>query len=141
MAFWIKRSLIVIAAVLGYGGWAVYSNRLGQPADMAMVAWRAGCIQGGYAGVLTLINISMLEALFKRLLKRLPVTSAALITLLLATATQYAVIIPVHLINGTPNILLTLLPGLVIGTLFCCFYLWGLRRYASTAQLDIAKLD
>ncbi|MBT8148453.1 MAG: hypothetical protein KJO24_00875 [Gammaproteobacteria bacterium] len=139
MNAWIKRALIVAAAVLGYGGWAVYSNMLGQPATMDGVAWRAGCIQGSYAGLLTLVNISILEALFRFLLQRQGATAATLNTLLASTVAQYSIIIPVHLLNGTPNILLTLLPGLVIGTAFSSAYLWSLRRYARYALRDAKR--
>jgi hypothetical protein len=54
-----KQALIVLAAILGYGGWGVYSNLLDQPSDMVIVAWRAGVIQGSYAGLLTLINLAL----------------------------------------------------------------------------------
>ena len=134
-----KRALIVLAAVLGYGGWAVYSNMLDQPAAMHSVAWRAGCIQGGYAGLLTLINISILESLYRVLLQRQGITAASITTLLVSTVAQYSIIIPVHLLNGTPNILLTLLPGLVIGTAFSSAYLWSLRRYARYTQREAAR--
>ncbi|MGB5325149.1 MAG: hypothetical protein WBN40_06980 [Pseudomonadales bacterium] len=137
MPSWFKQTLIVLAATLGYGGWAVYSNMPGQlgpsgPAgmmdEMSNVAWRAGCIQGGYAGLLTLINLSILEQLFRRLRQRMQGLPAAAYTLLASTIAQYSIIIPVHLLNGTPNILLTLLPGLVISTLFSGTYLRALAR-------------
>lgn len=132
-----KQTLIVLAAMLGYGGWAVYSNMPGQlgpsgPAEMmgqmSNVAWRAGCIQGGYAGLLTLINLSILEYLYDKLLQRMPGLQAAAWTLLASTIAQYSIIIPVHLLNGTPNILLTLAPGFVISTLFSSAYLWRLAQ-------------
>ena len=123
-----KQALIVLAAILGYGGWGVYSNLLDQPSDMLIVAWRAGVIQGCYAGLLTLINLALLELLYKRLHRRMGPTPAIFCALALATAAQYSLIIPIHLINGTPNIALTLLPGFVIGTLFSFAYLWGLHH-------------
>lgn len=132
MPVWLKQTLIVLAATLGYGGWAVYSNMPGQlgpsgPAEMmgemSNVAWRAGYIQGGYAGLLTLINLSILERLFVRLRARMQPFPAAAWTLLASTVAQYSIIIPVHLFNGTPNILLTLLPGFIISTLFSSAYL------------------
>ena len=45
-----KQALIVLAAILGYAGWGVYSNLVDQPTDTVIVAWRAGVIQGSYTG-------------------------------------------------------------------------------------------
>ncbi|MBT8139986.1 MAG: hypothetical protein KJP25_09450 [Gammaproteobacteria bacterium] len=133
----LKQGFIVLAAALGYGGWAVYSNMPGQlgptgpaemMAEMSHVAWRAGFIQGGYAGLLTLINLAILERLFGHLRRRCTALQAAGLTLLVSTVAQYSIIIPVHLLNGTPNILITLLPGFVISTLFSSAYLWHVAQ-------------
>lgn len=130
-----RQLLIVMAATLGYGGWAVFSNMPGQlgPSgpdammeQMSNVAWRAGFIQGGYAGILTLINLSILERLYAMLVRRMRSLPAATYTLLVSTLAQYSIIIPVHLVNGTPNILITLLPGFIISTVFSMAYLKSL---------------
>ena len=119
-----KPYLIALIAVIGYGGWAYYSNAMVD----TTIAIRAACIQGGYSGLLTLFNVLILEALFRKLDPHLPCNANMALTLLIATTLQYAIIIPVHWLNQTPNILTTLLPGFVIGTLFSAAYLLSLKR-------------
>jgi len=120
----VRPYLIALVAVLGYGGWAYYSNAMVD----TTIAFRAACIQGGYSGLLTLFNVLLLEALFRRFDPYLSCNLNMATTLAIATTLQYAVIIPVHMLNQTPNILVTLLPGFVIGTLFSAAYLVGLKR-------------
>ena len=73
-----KQALIVLAAILGYAGWGLYSNLVDQPTDTVIVAWRAGVIQGSYTGLMTLINLAMLELLYERLHKKIGPTPAVL---------------------------------------------------------------
>lgn len=138
----IKKLLITSIAIIGYGGWALYSN---WPADggsvgnvvssvgnvvsseAQMIAIRAGIIQGSYSGLLTLVNIIILEAVFLKLNSRLPCNVNMAATVSIATITQYAIIIPIHIMNQTPNIFITLLPGFIIGTAFSTAYLMSVR--------------
>ena len=124
----LKKTVIVLAAVIGYGGWAVYSNLMDGSAAAKVIAWRAGCIQGSYAGGLTFINIWILESLYQYFVIRYQALSALLLTLTATTLAQYSVIIPVHAYNETPNILITLLPGLIIGTTFSLIYLLEIKK-------------
>ena len=125
----LKKALITLIAVLGYGGWAYYSNLSPQgTADSQMIALRAGIIQGGYSGILTLVNVIVLEALFLRLNARLSCRVNMFVTVLSAALVQYAIIIPVHIMNQTPNIFITLLPGFIIGTGFSIGYLTSVKN-------------
>lgn len=125
----LKKALITTVAVLGYGGWAYYSNLPADgAADLQMIAMRAGIIQGGYSGILTLVNVIVLEALFLRLNARLNCTVNMVVTVLAAAVAQYAIIIPVHIMNQTPNIFITLLPGFIIGTGFSVGYLMTVKN-------------
>jgi len=125
----LKKAFITLIAMLGYGGWAFYSN---SPAngdiELQEIAFRAGIIQGGYSGILTLTNIILLEAVLKHLNNHLTVNFNMIATLIVASAVQYAIIIPVHLANDTPNILITLLPGFIIGTAFSVAYLLSIKN-------------
>ena len=125
----LKKAFITLIAMLGYGGWAFYSN---SPAngdiELQEIAFRAGIIQGGYSGILTLTNIILLEAVLKHLNNHLTVNFNMIATLIVAGAVQYAIIIPVHLANDTPNILITLLPGFIIGTAFSVAYLLSIKN-------------
>lgn len=130
----IKKAFIVLTAVAGYGGWAVLSNLSDGSKQAAIIAWRAGAIQGLYAGLLTFLNIWLLERLYARIASSYSEPTAWLLTFLSAMSLQYTVIIPVHWLNQTPNILLTLLPGLLIGSIFSYLYLMSIRRYKAYAQ-------
>lgn len=92
------------------------------------VALRAGVIQGAYAGLLTLVNLSVLEFLFLKFNSLLPCLVNIFVTVLSATFVQYLIIVPIHLVNGTPNIVLTLAPGIVIGTAFSTAYLFSVKK-------------
>ena len=127
----IKRALITLIAILGYGCWALYSNwpaaGITDSAAAEMIAIRAGIIQGSYSGLLTLVNIIALEALFLRCNDKLPCQLNMIVTVCIATIIQYSIIIPVHVLNQTPNIIITLLPGFIIGTAFSSVYLLSVR--------------
>lgn len=124
----LKKAIITLVAVLGYGGWAVFSNWSSEHIEMQSIAIRAGIIQGSYSGLLTLITVILLEKLFLSLNTRLPCGLNMFVTVFTATLVQYSIIIPVHIFNGTPNILLTLLPGFVIGTAFSTAYLVSVKN-------------
>ncbi len=124
------RTLLELAdglsgALLGflfYGGWAIWAN-----SDHGMaIALRAGAIQGTMSFIVTLSGTTLMKALF--------IGHAALWVRFLrasigALVLIYSLIISVHLLNGTPNILLTLAPGLPITIFFCLSYCYGLMRY------------
>lgn len=106
-----------------YGLWAVWANHdHGLP-----IALRAGMIQGGLSFVVTLTGTQLMKTLYRmpgppwwRLLRA---CGGALLAI-------YGLIVGAHLWNGTPNILLTLAPGLPITIAFCLSFCWGLSRYA-----------
>lgn len=117
------KLLITLIAMLGYGLWAYFANCYSGSVDNPeMIATRAGLIQGGYAGALTFLNVIMLERIYDRFIDAFSHKQTIILAVLLALLTQYAVIIPVHLFNGTPNILVTLLPGFIIGSAFSITY-------------------
>ncbi len=117
------KLLITLIAMLGYGLWAYFANCYsGAVENPEMIATRAGIIQGAYAGALTFLNVIMLERIYKRLKDSFSHAQTVGIAVVIALIGQYAVIVPVHIFNGTPNILITLLPGLVIGTIFSISY-------------------
>ena len=134
------KFIITAAAVLGYGLWAYFANCYsGQVENPEMVAMRAGIIQGGYAGLLTLINVYLLEILYLRLSQRLEPPQAVAFAVLVATIAQYSLIVPVHILNGTPNIIITLLPGFLIGTAFSVTYTLAFKKKALSRHALKAK--
>ncbi len=103
------------AGWIGYGGWAYFANHdYGQTA-----AWRAFLTQGGYSFVVTLVMTVLLENLYRRTSS--VVWSAGSVSLLL-----YASSWSVNWIAGTPEILITILPGAIIGTVYSFSWCRGL---------------
>lgn len=126
------KVIATIAAVVGYGGWAYFANCNANMDDATLVAWRAAVIQGGYAGGLTLVNIYVLELLFNRATSMFSPLLSGVVAVVAALGAQYALIIPVHIFNQTPNILATLAPGLIIGTSFSSAYMYNHARQVSS---------
>lgn len=122
------KFIATFAAVIGYGTWAYWANCNADMPDAVATAWRAAAIQGGYAGGLTLVNVYVLEILFNRLALYVSTVISGSMAVLSAMVAQYALIIPVHILNHTPNILMTLAPGLVIGTAFSITYVYNHSR-------------
>jgi len=117
------KKIATIAAALGYGGWTLLANSLTEMAPSDPVILRAAVIQGSYAGFVTLANILVLELLYNRLKHYLSSTASSILALIATIALQYSLIVPVHIINQTPNIVLTLAPGFIIGIFFNGFYI------------------
>lgn len=112
-------------AVLGllfYGAWAVWANA----EHGSALALRAGALQGSLSFAVTLGGTSLMKTLFRG-----PGAAAwrALRAMLGTLALIYGLIIAVHLWHGTPEIALTLAPGLPITIAFCASYCLGLARY------------
>ena len=110
-----------LAALMGYGAWAYYINAVYEPA----LALRAGLIQGSYAFVLTLLASLLYEWLFavlrNRALRKTLTVGAGLVL-------QLVTIVSIHLVAGTPAILATVTPGLLIGGVYAALYVNLLGR-------------
>jgi len=117
-----KRALLVGAgAFLLFGGWALFANRAHPAADMT----RAALAQGGLSAASTTCSVLLLEYLYG--LGRTPahkvilgVIGTPVIILLTMTGG--------HLLARTPNVVATLLPSWISGTIFCVVYTLNLRR-------------
>jgi Kef-type K+ transport system membrane component KefB len=117
-----KRALIVgCGAFLLFGGWALIANRAHPVSDMA----RAAAAQGSLSFVSTTFSVLLLEYLYR--LGRTPGQK-----LVLAAAGTPVIVLAimtgVHALAGTPNIVITLLPSWISGTIFCVVYTLNLRR-------------
>jgi len=116
------KYVFAVAAFTGYGSWAVYSNVMDGSEASMIIAWRAGFIQGVYSAILTLANMLMLEFSYRRFFSGYAPRPARLYAVASVMFAQYFLIVPIHVINGTPNIFLTLLPGIIIGSVFSYVY-------------------
>ena len=112
----IQRGLIAATAgFAAYGGWAYYINH----SHGSSAALKALFTQGSYSFSLTLVMAFIMEWLFQ--LSSKPVTRFCLtffITSLLLYSTSWGI----NAWAGTPEILLTILPGAVIGTFYTLSY-------------------
>ena len=120
--FW-RTSLSAMAGFFGYGAWAYVAN-MNHGSDMA---WRAFFTQGGYSFVITIVLTGLMEQLFARL-RLLPANKRYWLSTLPICSALYLTSWAVNFAAGTPNIVLTIVPGAVMSTV----YIFG---YVSTLKL------
>lgn len=107
-----------LGAVLGgaaYGSWAIFANWIAGPAH----AIRIGLAHFAMSTGLTLIGVALMNRLFALVQRPL---HGAVLAFCGSMAVTYTLLISVHLMLGTPNIALTLAPGLLPTTSFCVLY-------------------
>jgi hypothetical protein len=111
-----------LAALVFYGGWAFFVN-YDYGVDMGI---RAGLVQGGYSLCLTMTSSYLMELLWVWLgEKPYGVVMALAVTMLLLFVTAYGI----NYLAGTPEILLTIGPGFLIGSIYSLLYLLNLGRH------------
>ncbi|MCV6604748.1 MAG: hypothetical protein OIF34_05555 [Porticoccaceae bacterium] len=116
-----------VAAFLGYGGWTLYVNGDGDP----MSAMSYALSYGSYSFVMTLITSGLLEGLFRGFGgQRKGSLIAGAITCLLLYAGAWGI----NYAAGTPNILITIVPGMTFSTLFVVSYLITLKKLSEAKQ-------
>lgn len=122
----LRTLLSAFAGFVGYGAWA-YAANMSYGSDMA---WRAFFTQGLYSFVITVVLTSLMEQLFIRLAALQPKQrfwcSVVPVCLLL-----YATSWTVNYAAGTPNILLTILPGAIMSTIYAFGYISTLKLLES----------
>ncbi len=106
-----------------YGSWAYFANM----AHGEAVAMRGGLVQGGYSLVLTFVMSLVTEFLYAKI-DKVGVTVAVVSIILFISA------FTIHMLVGTPEILMTIAPGWVIGSVYTVAYLLGLRRAGTSAD-------
>lgn len=123
----VRAVIAAIAALLAYGAWAFWVNS--QYSTTA--GWRAGLVQGVYAFVLTLCSSLLYEFLFSRMrdwhLRKFKCLAAGM-------TLQFVTAYGIHWQVGTPAILVTILPGLAIGSVYATFYLLLLEKLESRCE-------
>jgi hypothetical protein len=122
----------IAAGTLGfivYGGWAFYVNSQHGIA----VGFKAGFVQGTYSFALTLSTTMLMEFLWTSLQNtRRPYFLTLSITNTITFTTAYLI----NWVFGTPEILLTILPGFLIGIGYTAFYLFSLSKLNSVNHAD-----
>ena len=116
------RSVIsALAGFLVYGGWAYFINA--QYSQQAGI--KAALTQGTYSFVITLVLALFMEWLFERSKHRqhqFKVTFISTCLLLYITSSG------VNFLLGTPEILVTILPGSIVSTVYTFSYTLALSK-------------
>lgn len=114
-----------IAGFLFYGTWAFFVNS----EHGWMPACKAALTQGSYSFIVTLILALMIEWLFVKLSG---VKGRSLWVLLFAVLMLAITSSTLNLVTGTPNILWTILPGLLVSSVYSVIYIATLNRIEAT---------
>lgn len=117
----IRLWLPPIAGFLGYGAWAFYINY----AYGLEVSIRSGLAQGSYSFVVTLVLTAMVEWLFVRLCA-IPFGSIIIFLLVVLLLTTLST--SVNILVGTPNILWTILPSLIVSAVYTALHIFTLHK-------------
>ncbi|WFU08089.1 hypothetical protein QA646_12285 [Rhizobium sp. CB3090] len=104
----------VLFAFLAMGGWAVFANRL-HPMPQRVIA---GVVQGVLSACLTLFLKSVVEALSKRFSGFTVLWAPPLIACLGSTG----MLVTIHALSGTPEILKTIAVPLLVSTSYAAIY-------------------
>ena len=104
-----------------YGAWALWAN-LGHG---TAAGWRAGGTQFFVSFVLTLTITTLMEQVHARLSSRLARVGGAIGA---AVGTTVVFTLALHWASGTPEILSTVVPVLLLGSLYCIAYVVNLER-------------
>lgn len=117
----VRSSIAGLAGFFGYGGWAVFAN-IGHGMSIAV---RSGLIQGTYSLILTFAMTLVTEWLFRRLVG---FPFGATLTVVLISSVLFTTAFSIHYLVGTPEILMTILPGFFIGLVYTSAYVVGLGK-------------
>lgn len=122
----------IATGILGfivYGSWAFYANfQHGLTSGV-----QAGIVQGTYSFALTLSTTMLMEFLWASFqsIKGQHVLTIAMTSLITFT-TAYSI----NWIFDTPEILLTIFPGFLIGLLYTTFYVVSLERLNNISRVE-----
>ena len=114
---------------LFYGGWGVWANS----AHGMAIAWRSGLAQGVMSFIVTLTGVTLMKWLFGM---AGPLWLRGAVSIVGSLLLIYGGIVGVHLGLGTPEILLTLAPGLPITIVFCCVFVGSMLRIESAQRVE-----
>jgi hypothetical protein len=116
----------VLFAFLVMGGWAVLAN-VGHPPAQRIVA---GVVQGAMSACLTLFLKTAIDALARRLAG----WTAFWLPPLVACAGSTMILVAVHRLNGTPEILKTIAVPLLVSTSYATVYSYSIFRERGRCQ-------
>ena len=109
-----------VLAALGYGGWAFFANF----DTSASAAWRASILQGCYAFGSTLLLNTAVRTISRKLGGGPRGKTIAYICGLIIIV---SIPLAIHSVAQTPNILLTIAPGVIWGSIYVGIYMYFLE--------------
>ena len=116
----IITAIAPFVAALVYGGWAAYSNLM----FGLSAAIPAALVQGGFAFSSTwLLNRTVQWLVDKHVKKGFSPAHVRLIVFAECSLLLLVIPLVLHLMVGTPNIFMAMLPGLVVGNLYLIYML------------------
>ena len=126
----ITRSIFAgLAGFVAYGGWAYYVN-----AEYGFTTGiRSGLVQGGYSFALTLSTTLLMEQLLVSLSN---VKGQLVITILTTCLITFSTAYLIHWLAMTPEILLTIAPGFLIGAIYTIFYVYSISSLNSAVSAE-----
>ncbi|MDM9624441.1 hypothetical protein QTL95_00940 [Rhizobium sp. S152] len=110
----------VLFAFVAMGGWAVFANR----DHSALRAGLAGLVQGGLSACLTLFLKKAVEFLAGKFDGSAPFWAPPLIACIASTT----ILVLIHALSGTPEILKTIAVPLAVSTSYATAYSYSLTR-------------
>ena len=114
----IVRSLTpALVGFIGYGGWALGCN-LSHGLDMGL---KSGFVQGTISFFITIVSNLLMETVYR-------FTGSRVITIVTSIFTFVGTSFTVNYIVGTPEILLTIAPGALIGSIYTISYVATLHK-------------
>jgi len=112
--------LSALAAFFFWGGWAYYINDTGTVNVRAISA----ATQGVSSLIITLALVKLVSLIFNRLPRKI---LSVFITSILSVTCSGSCLIAVHYLIGTPEIVGTVSPPLLVAFLFCLFTAYKLH--------------
>lgn len=123
-----KKSLVEVVApwvaALVYGSWGAFANRMFGVDVMLAAASAQGVFAFASTWGLAAVARAMLAIWRQRVVERL----ALLLSFFACSTILWAIPWSLHLLAGTENILLAMLPGLVIGHVYLAWLLRSLKQ-------------
>ncbi len=117
----IRSLLAATVAFTFYGAWAWWANRMHDPPARQLAA----LTQGAYSAAVTLALTSLVELLYRgRLSRRLRLARCIAGSVFLLVVSS----IGIHLLAGTAELLLTVLPSWIFGSTYAVVYAFALTR-------------
>lgn len=113
--------IIALLASLGYGGWAIYANHEYEPHVWMM----AGMVQAIYAFASTYSITYVAQYIF---IKYNCGIKGVIAGFGMSFLVMLAIPIAVHSLVGTPDLLQTILPGLIWGSIYLLGFLMSLYK-------------